>query len=164
MSVGQDPGGKRVQKHRAGLSIVEGELHNSQNIIWQTKTSDTKSIIPMDIIYLHGLRTTAIIGVFPWERQIRQTVILDLDMAGDVAKAAATDRIEDTLDYKAVAKRVIDFVEKSEFQLVETLAEKVAKIIIEEFQVSWLRLRLNKAGAIRDARDVGIIIERGTQE
>jgi len=117
----------------------------------------------MDIIYLHGLRIDTIIGLFPWERQVRQNVIFDLDMAGDVAKAAATDRIEDTIDYKAIAKRIIDFVGKSEFQLVETLAEEVAKIIIKEFQVSWLRLRVNKAGAVRGAQDVGVIIERGTR-
>nr|VFJ65493.1 MAG: dihydroneopterin aldolase [Candidatus Kentron sp. FW] len=118
----------------------------------------------MDIIYLHGLRIDTIIGLFPWERQIRQTIILDIDMAGDVAKAAATDRIEDTIDYKAIAKRIIDFVGKSEFQLVETLAETVAGIVIEEFQVSWLRLRVNKVGAIRGARDVGVIIERERHE
>nr|VFJ57498.1 MAG: dihydroneopterin aldolase [Candidatus Kentron sp. FW]VFJ62799.1 MAG: dihydroneopterin aldolase [Candidatus Kentron sp. FW] len=118
----------------------------------------------MDIIYLHGLRIDTIIGLFPWERQIRQTIILDLDMAGDVAKTAATDRIEDTIDYKAIAKRIIDFVGKSEFQLVETLAETVAGIVIEEFQVSWLRLRVNKAGAIRGAQDVGVIIERKRHE
>nr|VFJ89721.1 MAG: dihydroneopterin aldolase [Candidatus Kentron sp. LFY]VFK00113.1 MAG: dihydroneopterin aldolase [Candidatus Kentron sp. LFY]VFK20509.1 MAG: dihydroneopterin aldolase [Candidatus Kentron sp. LFY] len=118
----------------------------------------------MDIIYLHGLRIDTIIGIFPWERQIRQTVIFDLDMMGDVEKAAATDRIEDTVDYKAIAKRIIDFVDKSEFQLVETLADRVAKIVIEEFQVPWVRLRVNKVGAIRGARDVGIVIERGTLE
>nr|VFK11583.1 MAG: dihydroneopterin aldolase [Candidatus Kentron sp. LPFa]VFK28522.1 MAG: dihydroneopterin aldolase [Candidatus Kentron sp. LPFa] len=117
----------------------------------------------MDIIYLHGLRVDTIIGVFPWERQIRQTIFFDLDMAGDVGKAAATDHIEDTIDYKAIAKRIIDFVGKSEFQLVETLAEEVAKIVIEEFRAPWLRLRVNKVGAIRGARDVGVIIERGTR-
>nr|VFK39984.1 MAG: dihydroneopterin aldolase [Candidatus Kentron sp. TC]VFK50447.1 MAG: dihydroneopterin aldolase [Candidatus Kentron sp. TC]VFK55867.1 MAG: dihydroneopterin aldolase [Candidatus Kentron sp. TC] len=117
----------------------------------------------MDIIYLHGLRVDAIIGIFPWERQIRQTIFFDLDIAGDVRKAAATDRIEDATDYKAIARRIIDFVGKSEFQLVETLAEEVAKIVMEEFQAPWLRLRVNKVGAIRGARDVGVVIERGTR-
>ncbi|MBT8420080.1 MAG: dihydroneopterin aldolase [Gammaproteobacteria bacterium] len=117
----------------------------------------------MDIIYLHGLKIPTTIGLFPWERQIKQTVVFDLDMAGDIEKAAATDRIEDTIDYKAIAKRIIEFVGGSDFQLVETLAEAVAKIVIEEFQVRWVRLRVNKAGAIRDARDVGVIIERGHQ-
>nr|VFK33066.1 MAG: dihydroneopterin aldolase [Candidatus Kentron sp. MB]VFK35750.1 MAG: dihydroneopterin aldolase [Candidatus Kentron sp. MB]VFK77470.1 MAG: dihydroneopterin aldolase [Candidatus Kentron sp. MB] len=118
----------------------------------------------MDIIYLHGLRVDTIIGLFPWERQVRQTVSFDLDMAGDVKKAAATDRIEDTVDYKTIAKRIISFVGKSQFQLVETLAEEVAKIVTEEFQVPWVRLRVNKVGAVRGARDVGVIIERGMRE
>nr|VFJ53408.1 MAG: dihydroneopterin aldolase [Candidatus Kentron sp. DK] len=118
----------------------------------------------MDIIYLHGLQISTTIGLFPWERQIKQTVIFDLDMSGDVQKAAESDRIEDTIDYKAIAKRIIEFVESSKFQLVETLAEKVAEIVIKEFQVGWVRLRANKIGAIRSARDVGVIIERGTRE
>jgi dihydroneopterin aldolase len=82
-------------------------------------------------------------------------------MGADIRKAAASDAIEDTLNYKAVAKRVIAFVEESQFQLVETLAERVAELVLREFQIPWLRLRLNKAGAVRGARDVGVIIERG---
>ncbi|HHM05728.1 MAG TPA: dihydroneopterin aldolase [Gammaproteobacteria bacterium] len=115
----------------------------------------------MDIIYLHDLRIDTVIGVFDWERRIKQTVILDLEMATDIRKAAATDQLDDTLNYKAVAKRLIQFVEESEFQLVETLAERVADIVLSEFDVPWLRLRLNKQGAVRGARDVGVIIERG---
>lgn len=115
----------------------------------------------MDIVYLHDLKIETIIGIFDWEREIKQTVTLDLDMASDVAKAAATDSIEDTLDYKAVAKRLIDFVSKSEYQLVETLAERVAAIVLEEFNVRWIRVRVNKPGAVRYAGDVGVIIERG---
>ncbi|VFN01969.1 MAG: dihydroneopterin aldolase [Candidatus Kentron sp. G] len=118
----------------------------------------------MDIIYLHGLEIPTTIGLFPWERQIKQKVVFDLDMAGDVERSAATDRIEDTIDYKAIAKRIIEFVGDSEFQLVETLAEAVAGIVLEEFQVPWVRLRVNKIGAVRGARDVGVIIERGSQE
>lgn len=115
----------------------------------------------VDIIYLHDLRIDTVIGVFDWERRIKQTVILDLEMATDIRKAAATDQLDDTLNYKAVAKRLIQFVEESEFQLVETLAERVADIVLSEFDVPWLRLRLNKQGAVRGARDVGVIIERG---
>jgi dihydroneopterin aldolase len=115
----------------------------------------------MDIIFLTDLRIDTVIGIFDWERRIKQTVIFDLEMAADIRKAAATDSISDTLDYKAVAKRVIQFVEESEFQLVETLAEKVAQLILDEFTVPWVRVKLNKTGAIRGARDVGIIIERG---
>ena len=115
----------------------------------------------MDIIYLRELRIETVIGIYDWERRIKQPVIIDLDMAADIRQAAGTDNIEDTLNYKAVAKRVIGFVEKSEFQLVETLAERVAEIILNEFQVPWLRLQVNKVGALRGVRDVGVIIERG---
>ena len=115
----------------------------------------------MDIIYLHDLRIDTVIGVFDWERRIRQTVILDLEMAADIQRAAASDDLADTLNYKAVAKRLIDFVGHSEFQLVETLAERVAELVLKEFSVPWLRLRVNKQGAVRGARDVGVIIERG---
>jgi len=115
----------------------------------------------MDIIFLNDLRIDTVIGIFDWERRIKQTVIFDLEMAADIRKAAASDSIEDTLDYKAVAKRIIQFVEESQFQLVETLAEKVAQLILDEFSVPWVRVKLNKTGAIRGARDVGILIERG---
>ena len=118
-------------------------------------------IASMDIIFLTDLRIDTVIGIFDWERRIKQTVIFDLEMGADIRKAAATDSITDTLDYKAVAKRVIQFVEASEFQLVETLAEKVAQLILDEFTVPWVRVKLNKTGAIRGARDVGILIERG---
>jgi dihydroneopterin aldolase len=114
----------------------------------------------MDIIYLHDLRIDTIIGIYDWERRLRQTVILDIDMAADIRRAAASDSIDDTLNYKAVAKRLIAFVGDSEFQLVETLAERVAGIVLQEFQVSWVRVRVNKQGAVRGARDVGVIIER----
>ncbi|WP_455204898.1 dihydroneopterin aldolase [Kaarinaea lacus] len=115
----------------------------------------------MDIVYLRDLKIETIIGIFDWEREIKQTVSFDLDMAADVKKAAATDAIDDALDYKAVAKRLIDFVSKSEFQLVETLAERVADIVLTEFGVKWVKLRVNKPGAVRYAGDVGVVIERG---
>lgn len=117
----------------------------------------------MDIIYLSDLRIETIIGIYDWERRVKQVVSLDIEMATDIAKAAASDDIEDTLNYKAVAKRLISFVGESEFQLVETLAEKITAIILNEFNVPWLRLRLNKQGAVRGARDVGVIIERGSK-
>lgn len=118
-------------------------------------------IAPMDIIFLADLRIDTVIGIFDWERRIKQTVIFDVEMAADIKKAAASDSIDDTLDYKAVAKRIIQFVEESEFQLVETLAENVAQLILSEFKVPWVRLKLNKTGAIRGASGVGIQIERG---
>ena len=115
----------------------------------------------MDIVFLRDLRIDTVIGIYAWERRIRQTVSLDLEMGADIRKAAASDAITDTLNYKAVAKRVISFVQASQFQLVETLAERIAELVLTEFQVPWLRLRLNKTGAVRGARDVGVIIERG---
>lgn len=115
----------------------------------------------MDIIFIRDLRIDAVIGIYDWERSIRQAIRLDLEMATDIARAAATDSIEDTLNYKAVAKRVIAFVEQSEFQLVETLAERTAELVRREFPVPWLRLTLNKGGAVRGAQGVGVIIERG---
>ena len=114
----------------------------------------------MDIVYLRELKIETVIGIFDWERQIKQTVVLDLDMGTDVAAAAATDNIEDALDYKAVTKRIIQFVEASEFQLVETLAERIAELLRTEFAIPWLKLTVNKRGALRGARDVGVIIER----
>ncbi|MBS1213332.1 MAG: dihydroneopterin aldolase [Proteobacteria bacterium] len=115
----------------------------------------------MDIIFLRGLQIETIIGIYDWERKIKQTVVLDLEMASDIRKAAASDAIEDTLDYKAVSKSVIGFVEESSFFLVETLAERIADIVLTEFRIPWVRLTVNKKGAISGASDVGIIIERG---
>lgn len=117
----------------------------------------------MDIIFLRGLEIETTIGIYEWEREIKQTVIVDLEMATDIRQAAATDDIQYTVDYKAVAKRLISFVEESDFYLVETLAERIAGIILSEFSVPWVRLSLNKKGAIRGASDVGIIIERGSR-
>jgi dihydroneopterin aldolase len=115
----------------------------------------------MDIIFLRDLRVDTVIGIYEWERRVRQTVVIDLEMAADVRRAAATDSIDDTLNYKAVAKRIVQFVQASELQLVETLAERVAELVLAEFGVPWLRLRVNKEGAVRGARDVGVVIERG---
>lgn len=115
----------------------------------------------MDIVFITDLDIDTVIGIFDWEREIRQTVRLNIEMNTDVRKAALTDKIEDALDYKAVSKRLIAFVEKSEFGLVETLAERCAEIILSEFPVQWLRLRLDKPGAVRGSRSVGILIERG---
>ncbi|MGB0713102.1 MAG: dihydroneopterin aldolase [Gammaproteobacteria bacterium] len=114
----------------------------------------------MDIIFLKDLRIDATIGIYAWERCIKQELVFDLEMGTDIRPAAASDAIEDTLNYKAVAKRVQGFVEDSSYELVETLAEKVAELILTEFPVPWVRLTLNKQGAVRGARDVGIIIER----
>ena len=115
----------------------------------------------MDIVFLRGLRIETVIGIYDWEKKIKQPIVLDLEMGADVARAAASDRIQDALDYKAVSKRLKQFVSESRFELVETLAERCAGIIREEFGVPWVRLRLNKIGAVSDAADVGVVIERG---
>jgi 7,8-dihydroneopterin aldolase/epimerase/oxygenase len=115
----------------------------------------------MDKIFMHALKTEAIIGIFDWERQVKQTVIVDIEIGVDVTKAALSDSIDDTLNYKRVAKRVLTFVEASKFHLVETLAEHVAMLILEDFGTAWVRLSLSKPGAIRSSRDVGVTIERG---
>jgi dihydroneopterin aldolase len=115
----------------------------------------------MDIVYIRALRIDTVIGIYDWERRTRQAIVFDIEMSADIARAAATDAIADTLDYKAVSKRLIQFVGESSFQLVETLAERCAQIIREEFGVRWVRIVLNKAGAVRGADAVGVIIERG---
>jgi 7,8-dihydroneopterin aldolase/epimerase/oxygenase len=114
----------------------------------------------MDKIFIHALKTETIVGIFDWERQVKQTVILDIEFSGDIRKAALSDSIDDTLNYKRVAKRVLAFIEASAFHLVETLAEHIAMLILEEFGVSWVRVALSKPGAIRSSRDVGVTIER----
>jgi 7,8-dihydroneopterin aldolase/epimerase/oxygenase len=115
----------------------------------------------MDIIFLGGLEINTIIGIYDWERETKQTVVLDIEMAFDIQKAAETDDIQHALDYKTVSKRIISFVEASQFLLVEKLISEIAAIIRNEFNVPWVKITLNKKGAIRGASDVGIIIERG---
>lgn len=114
----------------------------------------------MDKIFIHALKTEAIVGIFDWERQVKQTVILDIEVSADVRKAALSDSIDDTLNYKRLAKRVLAFVEGSSFHLVETLAEHVAMLILEDFGIAWVRISLSKPGAIRGSRDVGVMLER----
>ena len=115
----------------------------------------------MDTVYIEGLRAEAVIGVYDWERAVRQTLLLDLELAGDNGRSAGSDRVEDALDYAAVARRVLAFVEVSDFNLIETLAERVADLVLREFGVPWLRLRVSKPGAVMQARTVGVAIERG---
>lgn len=114
----------------------------------------------MDTVFIRDLRVRTLVGIFEWERRIRQEIRLDIEMGFDIRKAAGSDDIADTLDYKAVAQRVRQFVEDSSYQLVEALAENVAAIILKEFPVSNVKLTLNKTGAVSDARDVGVTIER----
>jgi dihydroneopterin aldolase len=114
----------------------------------------------MDIIYLRDLRIDTVIGVYRWEREMKQTLVIDLELGTDIRPAAKSDAIADTLNYKDIAKRVTAFVEQSRYQLVEALAEAVAKLVFDEFPVPWLRLSVNKQGAVRGVRDVGVVIVR----
>lgn len=114
----------------------------------------------MDKIFIDDLRIDTIIGIYEWERKIKQTVSIDLEIGCDCAAAASSDAVEDTVNYKQVSKRLIDFVGNSEFQLVETLADRSAALLIEEFSIPWLKLRVNKLGALSSARGVGVVVER----
>lgn len=117
----------------------------------------------MEIVYIRGLEVRTVIGVYDWEREIRQRVTVNLDMLWDFSKAAENDEIDHALDYKAVSKRLASYIEESSFKLLETLGSRIADIVQEEFDVKWLRLELGKPGAVTGARDVGVIIERGVK-
>ena len=113
-----------------------------------------------DRIFLRGLTAECVIGFIDWERRVKQTVVVDLELPVDCRQAAVSDDVTDTVDYKKVSKRVLAFIEASEFKLVETLAQPLAMLILEEFTIEWIRLSINKPGAIRNSRDVGVAIER----
>jgi len=122
-----------------------------------------KEGLEMDIVYIRELEIETIIGIYDWEREKKQIVSLDLEMGTDISLAASSEDIENTLDYKSVAKRLIEFIGGSEFFLVETMAENIAQIVLEDFSVPWLKLRLGKPGAVTGSKDVGVIIERGSR-
>ncbi|HKJ08785.1 MAG TPA: dihydroneopterin aldolase [Gammaproteobacteria bacterium] len=116
----------------------------------------------MDSVFVRGLRVAAIVGILPWERRVRQTLVFDLELAADVTRAAASDAIADTLDYQAVSHRVSDFVGASDFGLLETLAERTVQVLMDEFHVPWLRLSVSKPNRC-GAAAVGLTIERGAR-
>ncbi len=117
----------------------------------------------MDIVFIRELEIETIIGIYDWERKIKQKISINVDMATDIKKAANSDHIDDTLSYKTVAKRLIAFVEDSRYELVEALAENICDIILNEFKVPWVRLELHKLGAVSGSKSVGVIIERGSK-
>ena len=116
-----------------------------------------------DTIFLQNLRVETIVGIWDWERKMRQTVSIDLSMGADIRKAAASDEIDSTLNYKLVAKRVQQFVEGARFKLVETMAEKIAALVLDEFDMPWIEVRVSKPRAIRNAENVGVVIRREKQ-
>ncbi len=117
----------------------------------------------MDIVYIRELAIKTTIGVYDWERDIKQQLNIDLDLGCDTSKAGQSDEIEDALDYKAISDRTIEFAEASQYQLVEALAENLARVILDEFSLPWLRIKVSKPGAVSGAKDVGVIIERGVK-
>lgn len=116
----------------------------------------------MDIIYVRGLEVKTVIGVYDWEREIRQPVTIDLDLGTDMREAAGSDDHRHVVDYRSVCLRVTEFIEACELQLLESLAEQIAQLVLEEFSVAWIRVRVGKPAAITGAREVGVVIERGT--
>lgn len=115
----------------------------------------------MDVVFIRDLKVDTVVGIYDWEKRMRQHVLLDIEMGADIARAAKSDKIEDTLDYKAVAKRVHQFIQESQFGLVETLAERTAELVMKEFHVPWVKITLNKPGAVSGSKSVGVMIERG---
>ncbi len=116
----------------------------------------------MDKIFLQGITANCVVGVWEWEKSITQKIIVDLELATDIAKAAASDDLADTLDYKGVADRVIEMLEASRFDLIETMAEETAKLLMQEFAIKWVKVRIDKGGAVKNVKNVGILIERGS--
>jgi len=117
----------------------------------------------LDTIYIHGLQCECVIGVWDWEKAITQTLVLDIDLATDVRPAAKSDDLKDTLDYKKVADRVIEYAKANRFDLIETLIERISEVILTEFDVPWVRIKLDKGGAVKNVKHVGILIERGSR-
>ena len=114
----------------------------------------------MDIVYLHGIEVDCVIGVWDWEREITQRISIDLDMGHDLTKAGETDELEYTLNYKEVSKQVTEFCVQRQAKLVESLAAGIAELLLESFGCQWCRVKINKTGAVRGAKNVGVIIER----
>lgn len=117
----------------------------------------------MDIIFIEGLEVDARVGVYSWEKAIKQKLVIDIELHWDTCKAFKTDELEYALDYFSISQRVTGFIETTHFNLIETLAEKIAEIVRDEFGVPWLRLKLSKPGAVRGAKNVGVLIERGSK-
>ena len=114
----------------------------------------------MDTVFIKGLKAASVIGCYDWERDIRQTLVIDLELKADFSRAADTDALEDALDYAAISQRIISVCEASRFQLLEALSEHLARLLLAEFAITGLRLTINKPGAVSEAEAVGVVIER----
>lgn len=115
----------------------------------------------MDTIRIKGLKAETLVGVHDWERKLPRPVVVDLELATDAARAARSDALKDALDYHAVAQAVTAFLGQSKFQLIETLAQRLAEKLQDQFGVTWLRLELHKPGAVAGAQDISVVMERG---
>ncbi len=115
----------------------------------------------MDIVFIRDLDVKTVIGVFDWERKIRQQLVFNIELATDITKAANSDELVDTLDYKSISHAIEEMVEASSYKLVEALVEAVAQMVMRDFKVSWISIVVDKPGAVSCARSVGVKIERG---
>jgi dihydroneopterin aldolase len=118
----------------------------------------------MDTIFIHGLQCECIIGVWEWEKKVTQTLVIDIDLATDISKPAESDNLKDTLDYKKISDRVMEYAKENHCDLIETLVEGLAQLILQEFDVPWVRIKLNKGGVVKKVDNVGVVIERGTRQ
>lgn len=114
----------------------------------------------LDTIYLHGLTCQSTIGVWPWEKKITQSLVFDIDLQTDISAAAKSDDLQDALDYQALSDRVCEFAGNNSFDLIETLVERLAALILDEFAVKKVRIKLDKGQAVSQVKHVGVIIER----
>jgi dihydroneopterin aldolase len=119
-----------------------------------------KRLMLMDKIKLSELTVDTIIGIWEWEKRNPQKVVFDIEMSTDISQAAKSDSIKDALDYKAISTRIKQYALENHFELIETLADKVAELILNEFDVSWVKLTISKPHAIRDSKNVSLMIER----
>lgn len=113
-----------------------------------------------DIVYISGLAIETVIGVYEHERDIQQKLVLDIEMKCDTRAAGASDNFEDALDYDAISQRVSEFIKQSHYQLIESVAEQTASLLLKEFNIQSLKIKVSKPGAISMADDVGVVIER----
>ena len=118
----------------------------------------------MDIVYIRDLKINAVIGIYEWEQRIKQQINVNLEMGWDNRKAAQSDDIKDTLNYKAAANLVKELVEKSEFELVEALAEHIAILLLEKMNIPWIKVSLGKPMAVTGSLEVGVTIERNREQ
>lgn len=118
----------------------------------------------MDKLFLRELRVETIIGFWEWERRIKQTVVVDLEIGTDARPAAAADRVSSALNYEPIANRLVEFIGGADFHLVESLADAIARIVVADFGAKWVKVSVAKPGAIPAAREVGVIIERTTAD